>query len=49
MLALAISGSVFLITDILFDLWQAALVTVVVATIFAWLWYGLPLWRRARD
>lgn len=49
MLALAISGSVFLITDILFDLWEAALVTVVIATMFAWLWYGLPLWRRARD
>ena len=49
LLALAISGSVFLITDILFDLWEAALVTAAVAAVFAWFWYGLPLWRRARE
>jgi hypothetical protein len=49
MLALAISASVFLITDILFDLWEAVLVTVLVGAGFAWLWYGLPLWRAARD
>ena len=49
MLALAISASVFLITDILFDLWEAVLVTTLVAAGFAWLWYGLPLWRAARD
>jgi hypothetical protein len=48
LLALAISGSVFLITDILFDLWEAVLVTAVVGGGFAWLWYGLPLSRRAR-
>ena len=49
MLALAIAASVFLITDILFDLWEAVLVTTLVAAGFAWLWYGLPLWRAARD
>ena len=49
MLALAISASVFLITDILFDLWEAVLVNTLVAGGFAWLWYGLPLWRAARD
>ena len=49
MLALAISASVFLITDILFDLWEAVLVTTLVAAGFAWFWYGLPLWRAARD
>jgi hypothetical protein len=49
MLALAISASVFLITDILFDLWEAVLVTTLVGAGFAWLWYGLPLWRAARD
>ena len=48
MLALAISGSVFLITDILFEVWAAAVVTLLVAAVFASLWYGLPLWRRAR-
>jgi hypothetical protein len=45
-LALAITGSVFLITDILFDLWEAVLVTVLVGGGFAWFWYGLPLSRR---
>ena len=49
LLALAISGSVFLITDILFDLWEAVLVTVVIGAVFGWLWYGLPLLRRARQ
>jgi membrane protein YdbS with pleckstrin-like domain len=49
MLACAISASVFLITDILFDLWEAVLVTALVTVGFAWLWYGLPLWRRACD
>lgn len=48
-LALAITGSVFLITDILFDLWEAVLVTVLVGGTFAWLWYGLPLSRRAKS
>ncbi len=49
MLGLAISASVFLITDILFGLWEAVLVASLVALGFAWLWYGLPLWRDARD
>ena len=49
LLALAISGSVFLVTDILFDLWEAVLVTVVIGAVFGWLWYGLPLLRRARQ
>ena len=49
MLALAISASVFLITDILFDLWEAVLVGSLTAVGFVWLWYGLPLWREARD
>jgi hypothetical protein len=46
LLALAIDGSVFLITDLLFDLWEAVVVTALVATGFAWFWYGLPLLRR---
>jgi hypothetical protein len=48
LLALAIAASVLLITDILFDLWEAVLVATLVAAGFAWLWYGLPLWRRTR-
>ena len=48
-LALAISGAVFVVTDILFHARSAALVAAVTAAVFGWLWYGLPLVRRLRD
>ncbi len=48
-LALAISGSVFVVTDILFEATSAALVAAVTAAFFGWFWYGLPLMRRLRD
>ena len=48
-LALAISGSVFVVTDILFEATSAALVAAVTAAFFGWFWYGLPLLRRLRD
>jgi hypothetical protein len=49
LLALAMSGATFLVTDVLFDLTSAAIVTGVVAALFTWLWFGWPLWREARD
>jgi Family of unknown function (DUF6328) len=48
-LALAISGSVFVVTDMLFNPTGAAAVAAVTAAFFGWLWYGLPLLRRSRD
>jgi uncharacterized protein DUF6328 len=45
-LALAIVGVVFLITDVLYEVFPAALVTAVIAGWFFWFWYGLPLVRR---
>jgi hypothetical protein len=48
-LALAISGAVFVVTDILFDPTSAAVVAAVTAAFFGWFWYGLPLLRRLRD
>jgi hypothetical protein len=48
-LALAISGSVFVVTDILFEATGAAFVAAVTAAFFGWFWYGLPLMRRLRD
>ena len=45
-LAIGMSATVFLIGDILFRAWWAALTTAVVAGGFAWFWYGLPLLRR---
>jgi Family of unknown function (DUF6328) len=47
-LALAISGAVFVVTDMLFDAASAAVVAALTAALFGWLWYGLPLLRRSR-
>jgi Family of unknown function (DUF6328) len=47
-LALAISGSVFVVTEMLFNATSAALVAAATAAFFGWFWYGLPLLRRAR-
>jgi hypothetical protein len=47
-LALAISGAVFVVTDMLFDAPIAAVVAALTAALFGWLWYGLPLLRRSR-
>jgi hypothetical protein len=46
-LALAMTAVVFLITDLLFEAWWAAVCTGVTAGGFAWFWYGLPLARRS--
>jgi Family of unknown function (DUF6328) len=48
-LALAMTGVVLLITDLLFHAWWAALVTALTAGGFAWFWYGLPLVRGATE
>jgi hypothetical protein len=45
-LAIGMTAVVFLIGDILFKGWWAALTAAVVAGGFAWFWYGLPLVRR---
>ena len=49
LLALAMSGATFLVTDVLFAVTSAAIVTGCVAALFAWLWFGWPLLREARD
>jgi Family of unknown function (DUF6328) len=45
-LALAICGTVFVVTDLLFDETSAAVVAAVTAAFFGWFWYGMPLLRR---
>ena len=45
-LAIGMTAAVFLIADILFKGWWAALTAAIVAGGFAWFWYGLPLIRR---
>jgi hypothetical protein len=47
-LALGTIATVYLITDVLFESPAAAGVTAGLGGALAWLWYGLPLMRRAR-
>jgi hypothetical protein len=48
-LATALSGAVFLVTDLLFHTVATAVAAAATAGLLLWLWYGLPLWRRARE
>jgi cytochrome b subunit of formate dehydrogenase len=48
-LAAALSGAVYLVSDLLFHAAATALAAAAAAGLVLWLWYGLPLWRRARD
>src|SRR5215204_3048349 len=43
---LAISGTVFVVTDLLFNKTSAAVVAGLTAAVFGWFWYGMPLLRR---
>jgi uncharacterized membrane protein len=45
LVALAMGGVVFLITDLLYDVVPASLVTALITVWFLWFWYGLPLSR----
>jgi hypothetical protein len=48
-LALSIAGTVFVVTDMLFDVTSAAVLAAVTAVFFGWFWYALPLLRRWRS
>jgi predicted neutral ceramidase superfamily lipid hydrolase len=48
-LALAMTATVFVITDVLFGSAATAITTAVAAGLFLWFWYALPLSRRLRD
>jgi len=48
-LALAMTSVVFLITDVLFGTPESFIALGLSAALFAWLWYGLPLMRAAKD
>jgi hypothetical protein len=48
-LAAALSGAVFLVTDLLFHTVATAVAAAATAGLLLWFWYGLPLWRRARE
>jgi hypothetical protein len=48
LLALAMSGVVFLITDVLYGSTATAVATASALIAFALLWYAIPIWRRLR-
>jgi uncharacterized membrane protein len=48
-LAIAVTGSVFFVTDFLFGALATGIVTGLVAGLFTWFWYALPLTRRLHD
>ena len=45
-IAFAMTAAVYLITEVMFASTVARVVTGVIAALFAWFWYGLPLWIR---
>ena len=45
-LAVAMTGAVLLVTDVLFQAATTIVVVVCVAAQFAWLWFGIGLWRK---
>jgi Family of unknown function (DUF6328) len=47
-LALAITGTVWFVTDVIYAQASTALVTAAVAALFAWIWFVAPLIRRLR-
>ena len=50
LLALALSGAVYLVTDLIFASGAAvSLVTAATLAYLFWFWFGLPLLRRIRD
>ena len=48
-LALALTGAVYLLTDLIFRATTTAVTTAAAAAFLGWFWYGLPLLRRLRD
>jgi len=49
LLLVATGGVVYLITDVLYHVLTASLVTAAMAVWFGWFWYGLPLSRRGPE
>ena len=48
LIAVAVTGVVFLTFDVLFTTQIASLAACFVLIAFVWFWFGLPLSRRAR-
>ena len=49
LLALALTASIFFVTDFLFEAWAAAIVAVLAGALFGLLWFVLPLRPEVRE
>jgi hypothetical protein len=47
-LAIAMNGAILLVTDVLFHATTVVITVALTASLFAWLWFGIGLWRRLR-
>jgi membrane-bound acyltransferase YfiQ involved in biofilm formation len=47
-LAIAMNGAVLLVTDFLFHAGTVIVTLLVTGSLFAWLWFGIGVWRRIR-
>jgi cation transport ATPase len=47
-LAIAMNGAVLLVTDFLFQAGTVIVTLLVTGSLFAWLWFGIGVWRRMR-
>jgi uncharacterized protein DUF6328 len=47
-LAVAMNGAVLLVTDIIFKAPTVIVTVAAIGLLFAWLWFGIGLWRRMR-
>jgi uncharacterized protein DUF6328 len=47
-LAVAMNCAVLLVTDVLFQAPTVVVTVVLLASLFAWLWFGYGVWRRMR-
>jgi Family of unknown function (DUF6328) len=47
-LAAAVTGAVWVVTDVIYEQAPTAFVTAGIAALFAWIWFVAPLVRRAR-
>jgi membrane-bound acyltransferase YfiQ involved in biofilm formation len=46
-LAVAMNGAVLLVTDFLFQATTVVITMALVVSLFAWLWFGVGLWKRS--
>jgi len=48
-LAVAMNCAILLVTDVLFDATTVVITLAITVSLFAWLWFGVGLWRRLRQ